>query len=386
MIGTRYPSEMRTYIDSKSGYKVTQLTEKGVNFHFYFTENSFDLDSNIIYFLSNRGYGGEIYNIFHMDLTTGIMTQMTDESEGILINTSTKTPDSRLIAYIVGNKIKVLNTQTGEIRTVFESLGMLIHNVSFSSDQSKIGFIQNEDVDAIPDGGPNYAGFKEKMFATKDGRVSVINVDGTNYRDVFRDTHWLSHFQYSPDDNSIATFCHEGPWNYVHQRIWIINMDTGEVIPCFRQKEDDCVGHEFWTRDGNILFDNRGAGHDGTISSNKTQVVTKEVHTDTSPYFGFADKKGNVYKTIEMPFYCNHYHANNDNTLFVGDGVEDIVLIKPQEGKLPKIKILANHNTTWLYQRSHCHPTFSWDCKKILFAADTDEHHCNIFVVEVPEE
>lgn len=38
--------------------------------------------------------------------------------------------------------------------------------------------IYNEDVDALPDGGPNYAGFKEKMFATKDGRIAVVRLDG----------------------------------------------------------------------------------------------------------------------------------------------------------------------------------------------------------------
>ena len=52
-------------------------------------------------------------------------------------------------------------------------------------------------------------------------------------------------------------FCHEGPWNYVQQRIWLINMKTGDFWPCFRQTEDDCVGHEFWSQKGDIIFDNR---------------------------------------------------------------------------------------------------------------------------------
>lgn len=44
MIGTVYPSEKRTYTDEKSGAQITQLTNQGINYHFYFTENSFDLD------------------------------------------------------------------------------------------------------------------------------------------------------------------------------------------------------------------------------------------------------------------------------------------------------------------------------------------------------
>lgn len=386
MIGDKYPSEKITYIDQVSKRPVTQLTQNGLNFHFYFTENSFDFNNQELYFLSNRGNGGEIFNIFKMELESGEMEQVTDEPNGIPINCSTKTPDSELIAYMSEGQVKILNTKTKELKVVYEDSGMLVNNLSFSPDKKCLGFVRNEDVDAIPDGGPNYAGFKEKMYATKDGRVSVVNVDGTGFRDVYKDTHWLSHFQFSPDDSSVAMFCHEGPWNYVHQRIWVLDMNTGDVVPCFRQGEDDCVGHEIWTKDGNIMFDNRRAGHDGTISSDKTQVIAGEVHTDQIPYFGFAHKDGKVYKQIEMPFYCNHYVANNDNTLFAGDEVEDLVLIRPIEGEeKPQLIVLANHNTTWFYQRSHCHPTFSWDGKKILYAADRDVEHCNIFLVDVPE-
>ena len=87
-----------------------------------------------------------------------------------------------------------------------------------------------------------------------------------------------------------------------------------------------------------------------------------------------------------MPFYCNHYMGNGDGTLFVGDGVEDVVLIRPaQDGRgEAEIRTLASHHTTWKYQRSHCHPTFSWDGRKILYAADRDDMHCNLYMVEVP--
>lgn len=162
-------------------------------------------------------------------------------------------------------------------------------------------------------------------------------------------------------------------------------MKTGDFWPCFRQNEDDCVGHEFWSQKGDIIFDNRRGGHDGTISNSKGQVYASQNVSTETPYFGFAHKDGNVYRKIDMPFYCNHYFANGDMSLFVGDAVEDILLIKPEEDGNAKMKVLANHNTTWHYQRSHCHPTFSWDGKKLLYAADTDEWHDNLFLVDVPE-
>lgn len=381
MKGFTYPSEISEYTDKKSGLRIRQLTKDHVNFHMYFTDNSFDRDHASIYFFSDRSDKKGIYNLFHMNTDTGIMTQVTEESSGVWLNTVTKTPDSELIAYWSDCSMKVLNTRTGEVHTIYEDSSMLVYNLSFSRDKKRIGFIRSEDVGTAPDGGPNYIGFKEKMFAVKDSRISVINVDGSGFHDVWRDTNWLSHLQFSPDDSSVAMFCHEGPWNYVQQRIWLINIDTGVIWPCFRQGEDDCVGHEFWTSNGLILFDNRRAGHDGTISSDKTQVISMVQKTDQLPYFGLADKSGKVIKQVDMPYYCNHYMANPIADEFVGDGVDDIVLIRPH-GASSEIRTLAVHNTTWLYQHSHCHPTYSWDGKKILYAADTDETHCNLFLIE----
>lgn len=387
MIGTVYPSEKRTYTDEKSGAQITQLTNQGINYHFYFTENSFDLDGKTIYFLSNREHEGtEICNLFKMDLDSGEMVQLTDDPLGVEVGRITKTPDGEYVAYVTGSQLRLYNTKTGENKLLYEEKNhMLLQNLSFSCDKQWIGFNRNEDVDALPDGGPNYAGFKEKMFATKDGRVSVIRLDGSEFHDVFRDTHWLSHFQFSPDNPDIAMFCHEGPWNYVQQRIWMINMNTGDIWPCFRQTEDDCVGHEFWAQNGDVIFDNRRGGHDGTISNSKSQVYASEHVSAEIPYFGFAHKDGKVYWKINMPFYCNHYFANGDLSIFAGDAVDDILLIQPAEDGTAKMKILAHHNTTWHYQRSHCHPTFSWDGKKLLYAADTDEWHDNLFLVDVPE-
>lgn len=387
MIGTVYPSEKRTYTDEKSGAQITQLTNQGINYHFYFTENSFDLDGKTIYFLSNREHEGtEICNLFKMDLDSGEMVQLTDDPLGVEVGRITKTPDGEYVAYVTGSQLRLYNTKTGENKLLYEEKNhMLLQNLSFSCDKQWIGFNRNEDVDALPDGGPNYAGFKEKMFATKDGRVSVIRLDGSEFHDVFRNTHWLSHFQFSPDNPDIAMFCHEGPWNYVQQRIWMINMNTGDIWPCFRQTEDDCVGHEFWAQNGDVIFDNRRGGHDGTISNSKSQVYASEHVSAEIPYFGFAHKDGKVYRKINMPFYCNHYFANGDLSMFAGDAVDDILLIQPAEDGTAKMKILAHHNTTWHYQRSHCHPTFSWDGKKLLYAADTDEWHDNLFLVDVPE-
>lgn len=391
MIGTVYPSEMKWVTDKKTGVEKLQLTSRGINVHMYFTDNAFDLGNKKLYFLSNRshGYEGELMDIFELSLESGEIRQLTDEPDGISLGGFTKTADSRYIGYIIKDHIlKLLDTQSGEVRILYKNKKKTLHNLSFSCDQKRVGFIMEEIPQGIlPDGGANYVGFREKMYAVKEGIIAEISIDGTDFREIFRDTCWVNHFQYSPVNPRLAMFCHEGPWNEVLQRIWLIQMDSGEVLPCFRQGEDDCVGHEFWLKNGDIVFDNRRAGHDGTISSDKTQVfMKKEVKETSMPYFGFAHTDGGVYRQVAMPYYCNHYISNEDATLFAGDTVTDIVLIRVREDRKTEICTLVEHNTTWKYQRSHCHPTFSWDGRLLLYAADTDEKHGNLFLVQIPEK
>jgi oligogalacturonide lyase len=376
MLGQTWKSEIRAFRDGKTGRTIQQLTTTGNNIHLYFTENSFDRHQNEIIFISDRAsgenqapYEQSLMNVFRMNLDSGEMTQLTDEPEPV--HNVTKTPDSRIVVYTTGNQIKKLDTETGETSIVYTETGH--YNLGASSigrNRRYIAFCRNENVN-VPRG-PNYAGFKERYYLVKDGRITLAYLDGSGWFDVIKDTHQVGHFQFCPDDSSIGTYCHEGPWNLVTQRIWVLDFTLHEARPCFRQNEYDSVGHEFWTQDGYIFFDNRGPGHDGTITSNRTQAVATDVKIKEKvmiPFVGLANRKGHVVKRIDMPFYCNHYHANPDNTLLVGDDVDDLVLIDIS-GQEAKLQTLCNHKTSWHTSNAHCHPTWSWDGSRILYASD----------------
>ncbi len=381
MIGREYASEKRYYQDEKTGREVCQLTAAANNYHIYFTDNSFTLGDREIYFLSDRSAPQPgTFNIFKMDLESGLITQLTEEPNGVN-HRMTKTPDSAIVVYTAGNQLKKLDTRTGRIETLYEEKGQFLMGTPFiSPNQKYFGVIRNE---RRPDfqRGPNYKGFKETMFAVKQAYITLVYLDGSKVFDVYEDTHYLGHFQFAPDDPTLAMFCHEGPWNLVRQRIWLLDLVSRNVKPCFRQKEDDCVGHEFWTRDGLIFFDNRRAGHDGTITSDKTQATVVAAETGDMPYVGLADKNGELLRTIDMPYYCNHYHANNDNSLLVGDTAEDIVLIDIG-GERAEIRTLCAHLTSWYTATTHAHPTFGWNGQRILFESDRGGKQ-NLYLVEI---
>jgi oligogalacturonide lyase len=387
MIGQTWHSEIREFKDPKTGRTIRQLTTNGNNVHLYFTENSFDIHQNTIIFRSDRACaekqtpdGDPVYNLFRMDLDTGEMVQLTDETSAV--GGVTKTPDSQIVVYTVGRQIKSLDTETGESKVVYEETnGYSLGAPSISHNRRYVAFCRNEQVDAPR--GPNYGGFKERFYRVKDGRITLAYLNGSGWLDVFKDTHQVGHFQFCPDDSTLATYCHEGPWNLVTQRIWLLDLIAREARPCFRQEEHDSVGHEFWTQDGYIFFDDRGPGHDGTITSDRTQAVATEIDVNQNamiPFVGLADRRGNVVKRIDMPYYCNHYHANPDNTVLVGDDVDDLVLIDIS-GREAKLQVLCLHKTSWHTQSSHCHPTWSWDGSRILYASDNGGY-VNLYLVQ----
>ena len=388
MIGDTWKSEMCEFNDPKTGRKVCQLTTGGNNVHLYFTENSFTEGKNEIIFTSDRAAGEDKlpherphYNIFRMDLDTGVITQLTDEPESV--GSVTKTPDSQLIVYKAGKFLRALDSTTGQITTIYEEPGGYnIGAPSIASNRRYVAFARNEDVNVMD--GPNYTGFKERFYRVKDGRITVAHLDGSGWFDAFKDTHQVGHFQFCPTDPTIGSYCHEGPWNLVQQRIWLLDFVAREVKPCFRQDEQDSIGHEFWTNDGLLFFDNRGPGHDGTITSDRTQAVVTDVavkqQQDFVPFVGLSDRFGNIVKRIDMPYYTNHYHANPDHTLLVGDDVDDLVLIDIAVDE-PKLNVLVNHKTSWHTQSAHCHPTWSWDGGRILYASDVDGK-VNLYMID----
>jgi oligogalacturonide lyase len=159
------------------------------------------------------------YNLFRMNLDSGEITQITDEPEETTggeshagpVQSVTKTPDSEIIVYKTGDKIRKLDSRSGEAITLYQASSYNLGAPSIARNRRYVGFCRNEDVHVAD--GPNYTGFKERFYRVKDGRITLAYLDGSGWFDVFKDTHQVGHFQFCPDDSTLGSYCHEGPWN-----------------------------------------------------------------------------------------------------------------------------------------------------------------------------
>lgn len=381
MLKTHYPSTLSTYRDALTGRTVTRLVNLPARcMNFYFTENSFIKGQNALLFVSELDTPG-VENIFRLDLPGGEVTRVTGYAAPHHLKGHTKTPDGALACYNVDRDVCVLDTKTGEERRVFViPEGFRSARISLNCDRTLLAVQYNEEVGCGM--GDNYRNFIFRMNAIKRCEIAVVDLRTGDARVVVRDTAEGGHLQFSPTNPYLFMFCHEGPWHMVSQRIYLCDARTGALAPCFRQAPEDSVGHEFFTQDGLVFFDNRGPGHDGTITVSREQAIVKDApKSGFIPYVGLADEAGHVVRKYLLPHYCNHYHCDQTNLLLVGDEVENLVLIDCA-GDAPRISPLCAHHTSWNGQHTHCHPTFSWDGKRVLFVSDASGVS-QLYMVEV---
>jgi oligogalacturonide lyase len=99
-----------------------------------------------------------------------------------------------------------------------------------------------------------YVGFKETWEAKPHSKIIRVASDGSSSEVVFEEKYWIGQVNTSPTRSDLITFCHEGPWNKVDNRIWCLNTETKEVWKIRpRTDERERVGHEYWYADGETL-------------------------------------------------------------------------------------------------------------------------------------
>ena len=182
----------------------------------------------------------------------------------------------------------------------------------------------------------------------------------------------MGHINTSPTQPDIMTFCHEGPWHRIDQRIWGLNIQTKEAWKIREQHGDYSVGHEYWFADGETI------GYHGRPRDNSGEHV-----------FGHIKWNNEDHVEVSFPFHSTHFQSF-DHTMMVGDGTNCfasdakpyIQLFKWDGEQYVGPKILSYHRSTFNDQYAHCHPRFTPDGKYVLYSSDLTSY-ANMYLVEV---
>ena len=394
--GQIYDDGAFSYVDSGSGRMVHRLTNyRGHSNHLYFTDPCWANGGRSFVFVSDRDGTS---NLFRYDFpegyaSGGTITQLTDlsgkniENERVFDHRpqGAYSEANGRYYYWWCNVLHELDVDTLVERTVYEADPQKVLGIH-STTSADGRFICNAMRDRIESDAPEleYPYFKFPELHPSRPLTQIIRVEvATGVADVIHeDQRFITHVNFSPTLPDILTFCHEGPWDQVEQRIWGLNIATGEAWKIRPQTDQRySIGHEYWFADG---------VHVGYHGMPRPGADEGEAHV-----YGYASWDNAERFETRFPFHSTHF-AGNDADLLVGDGTPAIPTgAKWNVSSQPYIqlfrrdgadyvgpKLLATHRCTFNHQHSHCHPRFTPDGTHVMYVTDATGY-ANIYTVEV---
>ncbi|MEE3042695.1 MAG: oligogalacturonate lyase family protein [Candidatus Latescibacterota bacterium] len=369
-VGRIWPAESSVYTDPDTGTQIRQLTEhRAHSHHFYFTNIGWHAEGTRLLVASDRGNATNLYSI---DLSSGELLQLTDlaplplprEVEFLRACAS----DTREEAFFwYGFKLVALDLATLQTRVLYEmEKGWDVSMINCSADGEHVYASISEDLSSQfrVDYLRGYVGFAETWAAMPLSRVLRVATDGSGGEVVHEENYWIGHVNTSPTQNDILTFCHEGPWAKVDQRIWGLEISTGRIWKIREPEQGEAVGHEYWHADGERIG-YHGRNPDGTQFLGHCR-------------FDDSDRVENSF-----PGQTGHIHSN-DPELIVGDGGKLVRLWKWTGEVYDGPRQLCRHDSSMKTQQLHVHPRFSHDNTQVLLTSDVSGYG-NVYLARVPD-
>jgi len=368
------PPEWSEYRDRVSGLTVRQLTNyKGHSYHTYFTNSGWYDGGKRLIFGSDRA---NETNLFSVDLTTGAITQVThfprvpgedmvNALQDVCVN-----PNRNEAYFWLKRDLIALDLHSGAHRIIYHAAeGLLHHSNSCTADGQFICTCLAEDLsDRIEmDLSHGFIGFEEYFTARPHCQILRVAVDGSRSDIMHEEDCWIGHVNPSPTHPQLLSFCHEGPWNLVDQRIWGFDLNTGRAWKIRPTEKGDALGHEYWLADGESL------GYHGCVGGKNL--------------FGFVRYDNTGHEEFPMDHGSDHYFSN-DRNLIISDGpggVDQVVLFRRKDGAIGAPRTLCQHRSSRHVQITHVHPRLTADSRQVLFTSDRSGYG-NLYLVDIPED
>jgi len=357
--------------DAVSGHPVTRLTSGvGHHHHLYFTNDGWRSPREL--FVAAHDADGN--DCWVLDIEEHVATRLTAFGRHDVNWTSAvKNPVGDEIFNAVGDEIVAIDCGDGAVRTIGRGPeGFASSNLGVTADGAAVLAPFNRRLEAAAedvDAGPSGAKLRDPSKERCECLIAEFPTDGSGMRVLHESGHWLGHPIGSPTDSDLLTFCHEGPWLEIDQRIWAMRRGDGEPWPVIPKDPEWGVGHEFWLADGATLgYHARRRGDDWGHCA------------------GFVRYDNTGHWQAELACPTHHAHAAT-RELMVLDGTrrtgEYLMLAERDGDAWARPRILCRHASSRHHHFLHVHARIADDQRRIVFTSDK-RGYGDVYLIDLP--
>ena len=380
-----FASESKITVDRTTGVKVRQLTGwRGHSVHPYFTDEGWYADGKKMLFMSDRNNARNIYSI---EIESGEISRLTDfpavmplpgDREDVHCSLDINKKRSE-VYYRFGKEVFALNILTLETRLIYTiPEGFNFGGARPLACGDYIVSSLNEDLSkkVAANLSAGYVGMQDVFEAEQLCQIVRVHVETGEADIIWKEGCWVGHINPSPTQPHLITFCHEGPWHLVDNRIWVLDVNTGKATKIRERKQPgELIGHEYWFNDGvHIGYQ----CHSPQVGGDNERGVS---------WFGYVkyDGTGEVEADCAYPRNTPDHVHSIDDKIFCSDTGKAINIFRNNGGKFDGPRTLCMHDGSFFWGGHHPHPRITPDGKHVVFNSNK-LGYCNIFMAEIPAD
>jgi len=311
--------------------------------HVYFTQRSFTPDDKSLIVLARKGDGFDLHRI---DLDNGEMIRLTEGRS--LDYFPFPAWDGESVVFGHGSslwRVGLRDQREQELANVSDLVERAVTKVG--------GAYQSYD-------GARIVCFYE---AKPEFGLVVYEAATAKARAILKGSQPVRHCQFCPLDPHLLVYAHEGNWETIPDRMWLIRSDGSDNRKVRDTPKGERVGHEFWANKSRTVYFTvyRGEASEIRVKNLDTGVESLVVALD------------NCHAAIDP---TDRYLVADNNR----GKADEMFLV---ELATRKVEILCYPRFSWKESRFHPHPTFSSRGDRVVFTSDV-EGNAAVYLARLP--